>query len=88
MQPSDKIKRVVCRHWVFNECHKGNACTYKHEWDLENMPECEYGDHCTRASCPLKHPPKSEDVNLFVGSDFVERMLILQTRFLSSWKKM
>lgn len=41
------------------------------------MPECEYGDHCTRATCPLKHPPKSEEVVLCFVVDFVERVLIL-----------
>lgn len=89
----------MCRHWVFNECHKGNECTYKHEWDMENMPDCEYGSHCTRASCPLKHPPKTDEVIISdiwwtcrgsvysTNRDFVhmERIANISIHYLELW---
>ena len=81
----DNAKTIVCRHWLLKKCLKGNKCTYKHEYDPDNIPDCENGYNCKRYNCPLNHP--SKDVNLFVVFKLVEGVFVLQAGILSSWEK-
>lgn len=53
-------KRVVCRYWLNNKCSKGQHCEFKHEYDMQNMPECRKGQSCPDPSCILAHPVKQD----------------------------
>ena len=63
-QAKDKIKRIVCRHWLKHECQRGDACTYLHEMDYSRMPDCDLGANCNRPGCIFKHPPTLHDVGV------------------------
>lgn len=85
-QAKDKIKRIVCRHWLKHECQRGDACTYLHEMDFSRMPECDLGANCNRPGCIFKHPPKMHDVGVGVESSCVEGVSFLQAGLLSLWQ--
>lgn len=54
---------MVCRYWLEGDnCKKGQACEFIHEYIESKIPECNYsiGGICTKKDCKFRHTKKEK----------------------------
>lgn len=52
---SRKTNKTVCKHYIRDQCKKGDDCEFIHEYAIDKLDLCKFGDNCTNHYCIYNH---------------------------------
>lgn len=52
---ANKRNRTVCKHYLRDQCKKGDACDFIHEYRIDKIDSCKFKENCTNYYCIYNH---------------------------------